>query len=401
MTKKEILDLLKDERFCNYCLGKDPEDIRYWEQWLDEHPEERAQVEEQRMLVVLMEKEVAASEADRQFQLLKHRIRSVEVGRKPIVRRLYPVFARWSVAVLFIVIAGIAYYKYQKPRPVVLVGDNSDNVIGPATNNASLTLSDFSSIHLTNTRNTNLATQPGAELTIEQEGKLVYTHSGHTDPTPTFNILATPAGGKYTLQLPDGTTVYLNAASSLKYPTSFENLGKRTVELTGEAFFDVKHDAKHPFMVKTARQTIQDIGTSFDIRSYSGDSVTKTTLVSGLVRVSSTASPALEQKSVLLTPGQQASQDAVGDLTVGAVDTAGALAWRNGYFYFNNADIKSVMREISRWYDVEIAYPADLETDSLNGKISRNLNLSQVLENLASTRIVRFKTQGRTISVFK
>jgi transmembrane sensor len=400
MTKKEILDLLKDERFCNYCLGKDPEDTRYWEQWLEDHPEERAQVEAQKMLVVLMENEVAASEADRQFQLLKHRIRSVEVGRKPIVRHLYPVFAKWAVAAIFIVIAGVTYYNYQKPRPVVLVGKN-DNMIGPATNNASLTLSDGSNIHLTNTRNTNLATQPGTKLTIEQEGKLVYIHSGHSGQTPAINVLATPAGGKYTLQLPDGTTVYLSAASSLRYPTSFENLGERTVELTGEAFFDVKHDAKHPFMVKAARQSIQDIGTSFDIRSYAGDSVTKTTLVTGLVRVTSSASPAQQQKTVLLNPGQQASQDAMGNLTVGAADTAGALAWKNGYFYFNNADIKSVMREISRWYDVEIAYPVDLSTDNLNGKISRNLNLSQVLENLASTQIVHFKTQGRTISVFK
>jgi len=390
---------LKDESFCNYCSGTNSDDVRYWEEWLKEHPGDREKIEEQKKLVLLLAGEAAVTETEGQFLRLQQRLEAV--GRPP-VRRLYPMLLKWTAAVLFLAAAGLSLYTYRKGHNAPLAAQDNEKVIPPASYMATLTLSDGTKIDLKGAANGRIASGPGSSVSKIGEGQLVYSAASDGHPFPAaFNTLTTPKGGHFNVTLPDGTMVSLNAASSLTYATGPGERGDRVVELTGEAYFDVKHDALRPFIVKASGQEIKDIGTSFNIRSYPGEGGIKTTLISGAVRVSTDVAAHQHAESVYLVPGQQAYVTEEGDLATAPVDTTTAVAWKNGHFYFKNADIGSVMREVSRWYDVDISYDKDISTDGLNGKISRQSNLSEILEKLSATGFVHFRTEGRKIIVLK
>jgi transmembrane sensor len=403
MTDKDILALLKDERFCNYCLGKNEEDMGYWERWLDEHPEARQQVENQRILVMLLQQEIGSREIDHQFDALRHRIFPEETDTAHRTRQLYLTILKWAVAASLLLAAVTVYYNVRKDKRSLLMVKKTDQVISPGSNRAFLTLSNGDRIDLSGSKNGKLAVQFGSEVNKYPGGKLVYRPVPYPQPSNTsrMNILETPKGGQYRVTLPDGTLVYLNAESQLKYPSSFKNLSERKVQLAGEAFFEVKHDSAHPFIVETAKQTIKDIGTSFEVLSYRDEPTTKTTLVNGSVSVSSAAPVTTKSENTILKPGQEASIDINGELTVAPVDTAIAVAWRHDIFYFKNADIKSITNTIARWYDVEVVYSGNITTDRFNGKISRQLNLSQLLQVLESSDFAHFKLDGRKVTVFQ
>lgn len=199
----------------------------------------------------------------------------------------------------------------------------------------------------------------------------------------------TPRGGTYSFKLSDGTVVILNAESSLKFPQVFEGR-ERIVELTGEAYFEVAKNKAMPFIVKTAKQNVEVLGTHFNINSYSG--ITSTTLLEGSVKVSAGA----EQQ--LLVPGQQAELQ--GDkLTVRHADVDASVSWKDGYFRFNEESIQDIMQKVSRWYDVEIRYEGDISKEVFTGAISRFSNISDVLDMLERTKIVHFKLEGRRVTV--
>ncbi len=217
--------------------------------------------------------------------------------------------------------------------------------------------------------------------------------SEQTDMTPiTDNLLSTPKGGQYQVILSDGTKVWLNAASTLRYPSRFSS-GKRRVEITGEAFFNVAQDPSHPFMVVAGPQEVHVLGTSFNVNNYANEKQARTTLVDGSIRVGLSAS----QHYQMLHPGQQARIQGQ-RIQVAAADLDEATAWVNGYFKFAGQDIYSIMQQLERWYNIEIVYQGQI-SDHFSGRISRYKNISQVLTMLEETGAVHFTIQGRRIIV--
>lgn len=270
-------------------------------------------------------------------------------------------------------------------------------VIKPGTNKAFLTLADGKRIALTDSTTGTLALQGSVKVTKTADGQIAYQVVDEGgDQTGKYNILEAPKGGQYQITLIDGTKVWLNAASALKYPTRFDG-DERKVELSGEAYFEVARDKKKPFKVISDGQEIEVLGTHFNINAYSDESATKTTLIEGSVKVFRAATGSYK----ILNPGQQAvlSQSA---LNVNAVDTEEAIAWKEGYFIFENDNLKTLMRKLERWYDVEVDYKGipDNKT-TITGTILRNTPLPEVLKLLEETDKFKFKTEGRRIMIMR
>lgn len=267
------------------------------------------------------------------------------------------------------------------------------NDIAPGRNKAVLTLANGKQIILNDARNGQLADESNTLINKTADGHVVYKKATVGKTAMVFNTLSTPRGGQYTLILADGTRVLLNAASSITYPTSF--LGnERKVVLTGEAYFEVAHNASKPFRVTSQEQTVEVLGTHFNINAYSDESYIRTTLVEGSVKVSSGTS------KEIIKPGQQAilMQQSI---KVKDADIEETIAWTNGFFRFNDAKIESVMRILSRWYDIDVAYEGKVTDEGFYGKISRYKNISQVLKMLEKTKVVHFKVEGRRVTLMQ
>jgi len=266
-------------------------------------------------------------------------------------------------------------------------------------NKAYLTLANGKRIILTDSKNGTLADQNGVQITKTADGQLVYTVVGNKNSSSNdSNTIETPRGGQYQIRLPDGTNVWLNAASSLKYPSVFHG-NERKVELKGEAYFEVSKNKKMPFRVITSTQTIEVLGTHFNVKGYLEEADTKTTLLEGSVKVVRIHST----NGVVIKPGEQAQVKNDGDdqINIVGADMEEVMAWKNNYFRFNSENIQSVMRKISRWYDVDVEYDGAISNEEFNGTISRTKNIAQVLRMLEDTKGVHFKIEGRRIVVMK
>ena len=299
-----------------------------------------------------------------------------------------------AAAILIAVSFGLYFYLAYKVNPhAEFAAHTIKQEIVPGGNNATLTLADGRKISLNDVKNGELARQSGIVVTKAADGQLVYTvlRTPKQSKYLQYNTISTPNGGQYQVQLPDGTRVWLNSGSSLKYPALF-SAKQRKVELNGEAYFEVARDKSKPFLVTTSRQTVQVLGTHFNISAYSDEASVKTTLLEGSVKVSA----AKGQK--IIKPGQQAilSEDL---LEVQMADIEETMAWKNGYFRFNNEKIDDVLRKLSRWYDVQFQYEAMPSDEAFNGVISRSKNIGQVLKMLEKTKVIHFKTEGRRIIV--
>lgn len=271
------------------------------------------------------------------------------------------------------------------------------SVIKPGGNQATLTLANGQKISLTDTSNGEIAEQPGISITKTADGQLVCTvkkSSASVLSKTQFNTIETPVGGQYQIKLPDGTKVWLNAASSLKYPTQF-SANQRKVELTGEGYFEVSKDKKRPFIVITPQQQVQVLGTHFNINAYKEEQATKTTLLEGSVKVSN-AGPQKQMTSKLLSPGEQSTLTQT-SFQVEKVAAENAVAWKNGYFTFADEDLEVSMRKLSRWYNVDISYQGKFDNISFGGTISRSKSLAEVIRILELTRKIKFKIEGRRI----
>jgi len=219
-----------------------------------------------------------------------------------------------------------------------------------------------------------------------------------------LNMLKTANAQTFRVKLPDGSTAWLNAASSIKFSSSFKNLKSRTVQLVGEAYFEVAKDEKHPFIVKSANQEVQVLGTHFNVKAYSNDPRAITTLAEGRVKISYMASTwnakskIAYKDEVVLAPGQQSvlSEE---KLNISSVDTDVPLAWKNGDFIFNGSNIEEIMRDVSRWYNIEVIYPGEIPKGNFSGNVSRTKNISQILKALETTKLVHFKIEGRRVYV--
>jgi len=317
----------------------------------------------------------------------------------------------WYAAASILVFLSLGLYFYiNRIRRTPPVTQTYANDIGPGADKTTLTLADGRKIVLTDALNGKIAQQGSEIVNKTAGGEVVYEASksgtGNGEANPKFgiqcNTLETSIGGQTHITLADGTQVWLNAASSLKYPTVF-NGNNRKVELTGEAYFEVAHNAKQPFTVTTATETVQDIGTHFNINAYTDEKVVKTTLLEGAVKVSQISM----HSSQLLKPGQQSliqSPDSYRDnnsIIVKEVDPEEAVAWKNGNFQFDNADITTVMRQLVRWYNVDIKYEGAVPRVHYSGTVPRRSNISAVLNMLRETGHTNFKIEGRTVTVLK
>ncbi|WP_316835412.1 FecR family protein [Pedobacter nutrimenti] len=323
---------------------------------------------------------------------------------RPSVLRLWPRFAAVASIVLCITAAIFFYVKPHGPnqgqKTVVVQND-----IEPGGNKAYLTLSNGKRLSLSDATTGTLAQEAGVQISKTSDGRLVYlveNRSKGQDGEGKLNTIETPKGGQYQVRLPDGSKVWLNAASKLSYPVSFASAGIRRVELTGEAYFEVSKDKKHPFIVKSLGQEVEVLGTHFNITSYTDDTSIKTTLLEGSVRVSlpgpGTKTGDLSQHSqVVLKPGEQSVLD--DHLKIVQADVEEVMAWKNQRFTFNSQPLESIMRQISRWYDVDIVYKGGISRREFTGTVSRYANVSQVLKMLELTNLVHFKIEERRIIV--
>ncbi len=300
-----------------------------------------------------------------------------------------------AAAVIIIISTGTLFYKdYIKKSGVKHAISKIKNDIPPGGNIATLTLADGRKISLTDAKNGHLAEQSGIKISKTADGQLIYSISDSENPSQllSYNTIETPPGGQYQVILPDGSKVWLNSASSLRYPVRFIN-NERRVEISGEAYFEVAHNGKMPFRVINHNQMVEVLGTHFNIMAYPDESSTNTTLLEGSVKIIK------EDKSKIISPGQQ-TRVKNGDIDVATVDVTQIIAWKEGYFMFKNEDIQSIMRQISRWYNLEVKYEGNIPDKVFGGKISRTRNISEVLEILESTGSIHFKiipgdTQGK------
>ncbi|HRE51753.1 MAG TPA: DUF4974 domain-containing protein [Flavitalea sp.] len=268
------------------------------------------------------------------------------------------------------------------------------NDVEPGGDKAVLTLGDGSTITLDNAENGELAAQGNLKVIKLNAGQLAYKKGavGNDAVVPEYNTISTPRGGRYEIILPDETRVWLNAASSLRFPTAFVG-NERVVELSGESYFEVAHRPDQPFKVKFADGAeIKVLGTHFNIQAYKDETI-RATLLEGAIEISK------QTKSGIMKPGQQAVIRKEGDMRIiSNVDTEEAIAWKNGYFQFNRADITTIMRQIERWYDVEVEFRGNIPDKEFVGKVSRNARVSEVLKILELSKI-HFIIEGKKIIV--
>lgn len=263
--------------------------------------------------------------------------------------------------------------------------------IVPGGNKAILTLQNGNKMTLTGRHNGNIAMQGLTAVNKTGDGELVYSSAARTTAvTVAYNTITTPRGGQYHVVLADGTNVWLNAASSLTYPVTFSG-NDRTVSMSGEAYFEVSHNAQKPFHVKSSNQEIEVLGTHFNINSYDDEPGVKTTLLQGSIRINGKRT---------LVPGQQSSLTKTG-IEVYNVDTEQVTAWKNNKFIFDHEDIGGIMRMVARWYDVEVVYAGTITDEKFGGSVPRFTSVTKVLDILQTAGRVHFKIEGRRITVTK
>jgi len=301
------------------------------------------------------------------------------------IRRL-TVWTKLTAAASVIFLLSFGYFLIRQRQPQRNAYYKND--ILPGRNQATLTLASGKKIVLVRGLSGMLAQQGNTLIGVNGQSAIAYTSTGtNTNLSISYNTLSTALGEQspYPLVLADGTKVWLNAQSSITFPTTFSGKN-RTVKVTGEAYFEVAHNAEHPFRVQTDKQTIEDIGTAFDVNAYVDEPTTETTLIEGKVKVN----------NIFLEPGQQSDGN-----HIKTVNTKRYIAWRSGDFYFEDDNIQTVMRELSRWYNIEVSYEGNMITDGFNARISRGKNISAILNILENTKGVHFKIEGRRVTVIQ
>lgn len=310
-------------------------------------------------------------------------------------------FYKYAVAASIVLLLGTGIFYFTKPKEPIIEVVEKPQEIAPGGNRGILTLSNGKQIVLSDISSKDTIAREGEkeEVTIKMDanGVITYTINPDADVSKadvnSFNTLSTPTGGQYNIILADGTKVYLNTVSSIKYPTRF-NGNERIVELEGEAYFEVAKNKSKPFIVKSDTQSIEVLGTHFNVYAYNNEPIVKTTLLEGSVAVTS------KNQKAILKPGQQANvADNLNRIVIRKVDTELAIAWKNGRFKFDNADLKTVMKQLERWYGIKVEYRGDVSDVRFSGGTFMNKNLSEVLKVLELSNI-KFKVEGKTIIVY-
>lgn len=307
---------------------------------------------------------------------------------------------RYAAAV--VLVTGIALFwpstKKDKTETVQVQPVKRD--VPPGKNGAILTLADGTQLVLDSMNNGQVVIQNGTHVVLN-DGELNYYSADRNGGELVYNTMTTPRGRQYNVTLPDGTKVFLNAASTIRFPTAFTGRERR-VEVTGEAYFDVAKNAEKPFTVSINNvMEVVVMGTRFNVNAYADEPMISATLIDGAVRVVHTSPHGV---AYILNPGQQASlktaaaSDATASLQVKEVDLSEVTAWKDGAFVFNDADLPAVMRQLARWYNVEVVYEGNVPRALYRGKIGRSLSLADVMEGISETKL-NYRIEGNKITI--
>ncbi|KIA94113.1 hypothetical protein OC25_11020 [Pedobacter kyungheensis] len=340
--------------------------------------------------------------ADEQRETMQKMLRNVKAGIRqeavPVVKlRAYQKVKILGIAAtLLLVVATGLYFGLGRQRTVqkqLAVA----NDIAPGSNTATLTLANGKKINLAALNNGQVASQSGIRISKTADGQLVYesiaseTVSGSQ---PEFNTIEVPAGGQWQVILPDRSKVWLNALSSITYPLHFTGK-ERNVKISGEAYFEVAHNPKMPFKVHSLNQTVEVLGTHFNITAYPDEKLMKTTLLEGAVKVSA------GKQTNMLVPGEQAQVSGGNMAVTKAIDVEEVVAWKNGYFKFDE-NLEAIMTKVAKWYNVEVVYQFEPDPAVVYaGKVSRAKNISSLLKIIEFDGDVHFKIEGRRVIVMK
>ncbi|MCL4637764.1 MAG: FecR domain-containing protein [Pseudosphingobacterium sp.] len=370
--------------------------------------QEGAHQEEWEYAVDSLAKELASEDAQltvslKKTEYLHQRIlRSVERTQIPIQRltwykRNWLPYAVATALVVFV--TGALFYRDIGKSQLLVAVKITENDIQPASSRATLALADGRTIMLNGSKEGIITADNG--ITYQDRSEKIVHLNGHTSDQL---VLTTPRGGTYTVVLPDGSKAWLNAASSLKYPSHFTD-NERLVEIQGEAYFMIVKDAKRPFKVRSKGQEVEVLGTEFNVSAYPEDNEIKTTLVSGAVQVAVIGSESRgngyghqskDSRGNKLLPGEQSTLKQ-GRLNINKVDVSTYVGWKDGDFIFNGLELREAMKQLSRWYDVEVVYEGAIPPTPLYGSFSRAFTLSKTLEILKEGRInFKLEKQGTT-----
>jgi ferric-dicitrate binding protein FerR (iron transport regulator) len=310
--------------------------------------------------------------------------------------RVIPLWTKIAAAAIIVVVFSIVYfYSNHNPQKQIAKTETQQqrfkNDVAPGGNKAVLTLANGSQIILDSAANGTLTQQGNTKIIKLDSGQLSYNTSDVKSTEVLYNTISTPRGGQYQIVLSDGSKVWLNAASSLRFPAFFTGK-ERDVELTGEAYFEVTKNTAMPFTVTVNDLHVQVLGTHFNINAYNDETSVKTTLLKGSVRVAD------HESIVNLKPGQQAQLKDNALMVINNVDIEKVISWKTGFFEFDNTDLATIMRQISRWYNVDVRYEGKQSGETFGGRISRELNLSNILSML-ETNGVKFRLEGKKLIV--
>ncbi len=315
-------------------------------------------------------------------------------------RRMYSLWRwQWAAAVLVIALAAGAYFLLpsKQQAPAGFAHNAATGDIAPGKNGAILKLADGSQVALDSLQNGTVATQNGATIVLSN-GQLVYNPGATTNNDVAYNIITTPNGRQFRVTLPDGTQAWLNAASSIRYPVVFA--GKhRNVEVTGEVYFEVAQNAAMPFQVAVGSHARIDVlGTRFNVNAYDNEESLNTTLLEGAVRVVPLKPLAETGNGIVLRPGQQLQLSDKARV-IDRADIDKIMAWKNGFFDFDGMDLRYAMKQVARWYDVEIVYRGNIPDIKFYGKINRNISLAGLIRGLSGTGVHLNIEEGKRLVV--
>lgn len=396
-------DFVNDEYFQNWVLGKKDKDAEvFWNRFLENHPEKKAEIEKAfRVLESIPFSELLSEELPPEEETREHLATlqaELGMGRQKKNKSVVVSMRRywWAAAVLTGILIG-SYFLFLNKNLApadhnAIAQQIQKEDIQPGGDKAVLTLADGTRVILDSTGTGLVAMEGDVKVLQLKSGELTYNDSGSQTGQVQYNTVQTPRGGQYQVTLPDGTKVWMNSLSSLRFPTKFVGQNRK-VEVSGEVYFEVAHNEAMPFIAGYKDIDVEVRGTHFNMNVYDDEPMAKVTLLEGSVYVKS------GNNGAVIKPSQQAvirgsnAPEVRSDVNLDEV-----MAWKNGLFYFDEADVKTVMRTLSKWYDVHVSYEGDVPDRKFAGEMQRNLTLSQVLSLLGQNQI-NYQINGKDLII--
>jgi len=385
-------DFASDAYFQKWILENDHMTNVFWEQWLLDNPEKQEDVDLATEIIQQFRfKEYSASQED-----FNDVWKNIKETHSEGFKRTYPINKRWyvGIAASIALLISVATFLIKDVKGVenneIQIASSIENTIQTGTDKAVLTLADGSNVEL-------IKGETYTTKNASSNGKEIVYHSESLKKEVAYNYLTTPRGGQYFVKLSDGTQVWLNSESRLKYPITFQDGETREVELVyGEAYFDVSPSTKHngaKFKVNNHAQEIEVLGTEFNIKAYKDESSLLTTLVEGKVAVNAL------NNTEFLVPNQQLKLDVINNVTViSEVDVYREISWKNGVFSFKNKTLKDIMTVLSRWYEIDVVFDVQsLENVVFNGTLKKNLSIIEIMDTIANASDIDYEIDGKTV----